>query len=1055
MKLIKGILLVLIISSFLFAGTAGKITGTVKDAITGEPLAGANVIIDGTAMGAATDGEGYYVIMNVIPGKYSVTASYVGYAKMQKIDVFVEIDLTTETNYKMAPQAFQGETVTVVAKRPVVQKDVSGSQVSVSADEIKKLPASTLGEIVSSKAGVSSSMSIRGGSTNETLVMVDGMTARDGRSNAPITSMPKSAINQISINKGGLSAEYSNVSSGVVNVVTKEGSKNNYSAVLSVKYSPPAKKHFGISPYEKDSYWLRPYTDDDVCWEGTSNGEWDKWTLQQYKGREFQGWNAVSAELMQDSDPTNDLTPLAAQKVFLWQHRKDGYIEDPDYIIDGGFGGPVPLISEKLGNMRFFYSFYKQNTQYIIPLATNGYDNLTNVLKITTDFGAKTKLAVSAMSNTMNATSASRSGGSSIFTSPWGVARTLDRSGFTVPSRVFITDYWSTTQQKTNMITAKLTSQLSNKTFVKFNISRTEVSYTTGPGALRDTTRNFEIVPDYYVNEAPFGFWPEGANGIDGMFMGGTIAVGRDSSNIVTYNSVATIKSQINKNNEITAGLKFNIDVLDMSFGAVGELPGANYWTSFERSPIRLTAHIQDKLEFEGLVANIGLVGEFISANTDWYNVDIYDQGFFSSNFQEAPDSILEKTDPQFYLSPRIGIAHPITETSKLFFNYGHYVQMPTNESLYRLSRMATNRLTYFGNPNLGRSREVSYEIGFDKSFNDQYLIRLSGYYKDAKDRQDWTNYINIAGNVNYYLLTNNGYKDTRGLEIELTKRTGEWLTGNINYEYRVYSYGEFGLYAYNENPMDQQEVIENNNNQAKPLPQPRAKSYITLHTPNNLGPKIMGQNIVGDWYLTLESRWTSGGWFTWNPLREENKRGAVIESNVRWNDYKNLNIKLSKTFSIGNQADVKLFCNIHNLLNIKRFSGESFYDYYDYLDYMYSIHLPKDIGDELEYGNIPGEDRPGTYMKEGVDYVPMIYTRDRNAENVNNIESDAIYYDAIDEGYYKYDNGAWVVEEQSRVDQVIEDRAYINMPNLTSFTFLDPRDIFFGLEVSFDIGKK
>jgi len=152
-------------------------------------------------------------------------------------------------------------------------KDVSGSQVSVSSDEIEKLPISTIGEIAGMKAGVSSSMSIRGSSSNETLVMVDGMTARDSRTNEPISTMPKSAISQISIKKGGLGAEYNNVSSGVINVVTKEGSKDKYSATISVKYGPPAKKHFGVSPYSADSYWLKPYTDDDVCWVGTANKE--------------------------------------------------------------------------------------------------------------------------------------------------------------------------------------------------------------------------------------------------------------------------------------------------------------------------------------------------------------------------------------------------------------------------------------------------------------------------------------------------------------------------------------------------------------------------------------------------------------------------------------------------------------------------------------------------------------------------------------------------------------------------------------------------------------
>jgi len=171
----------------------------------------------------------------------------------------------------------------------------------------------------------------------------------------------------------------------------------------------------------------------------------------------------VSSELMQDNDPNNDLTPAAAQKVFLWQHRKSGYVEDPDYIIDGGFGGPVPLISKGLGNLRFYYSFYKQNTQYVIPLSTDGYDNLTNMIKITSDIGKRTKLSLTANFNNMNATNDSRSGGTDILKSPYSIATTLDRSGFTVPSRVFITDYWSTTNVKTSMLLAKLTNQLSQK----------------------------------------------------------------------------------------------------------------------------------------------------------------------------------------------------------------------------------------------------------------------------------------------------------------------------------------------------------------------------------------------------------------------------------------------------------------------------------------------------------------------------------------------------------------------------------------------------------------
>jgi hypothetical protein len=60
------------------AGTTGKIAGEVKDAQTGEALAGANVVIEGTTSGAATNVDGYYAILNVPPGKYTVYASAIG-----------------------------------------------------------------------------------------------------------------------------------------------------------------------------------------------------------------------------------------------------------------------------------------------------------------------------------------------------------------------------------------------------------------------------------------------------------------------------------------------------------------------------------------------------------------------------------------------------------------------------------------------------------------------------------------------------------------------------------------------------------------------------------------------------------------------------------------------------------------------------------------------------------------------------------------------------------------------------------------------------------------
>ena len=128
--------------------------------------------------------------------------------------------------------------------------------------------------------------------------------------------------------------------------------------------SDKAPKHFGKSLYDKDSYFLRPYLDDEVCWTGTNSGVWDNYTERQYPA--FEGWNSISLSTMNDSDPSNDLSPAAAQKIFKWQHRRNGALTLPDYSRNLLINGPLPFQSK-----HFVFSLSHTETQdvFIIPLS--------------------------------------------------------------------------------------------------------------------------------------------------------------------------------------------------------------------------------------------------------------------------------------------------------------------------------------------------------------------------------------------------------------------------------------------------------------------------------------------------------------------------------------------------------------------------------------------------------------------------------------------------------------------------------------------------------------
>lgn len=1040
------VLILIFVVNVVFSQTTGKIAGVIKDSRTGETLVGVNVYIQELGLGAATDVDGFYVILNIPPGTHEVRASYVGYGDMVIRDVAVRVDLTTQLDINLNPEILESEEVVVVATRPVIQKDIAGSKQFITAKDIGALPVSSITQAVGLQAGVTSGLSIRGSGSTESMFMVDGIMLRDERNNTPITNIPISAVNEISVQAGGVDAQYHNVRSGVINVVTKEGDANRYSATLTLKASPPQPKYFGSSPYDPNSFFNRPYLDPDVAWTGTNSGAWDSYTQRQYYA--FEGWNAFAERTLQDDDPSNDLTPEAAQRLYRWQHRKQGDIKQGDYNIDGGFGGPVPFVSKSLGNLRFYASFRKENNLYLFHLARPGVTDYSYMLKLTSDIKENMKLSILGIYGETYATSADRSGGTSYFTSTYGVASILDRTGFTGNWRLFSDLYFCPTERYTHTISAKLTHVLSSSSFYEVQFKRLGKKYFTAPLRLRDLTPKYEIFDGFFVDEAPIGYREDNDFAIgDNFAMGGSVSTSRDNSRITSNTLKADYINQLNRFNEIKSGIEFTLDNLDMRFGSYNKmLPDGNRLTIIKENPIRLSFYVQDKLEFESFITTLGIIGQYMNPNSKWYDVEPFDENFFSENYKPEFEDQFKTLDAKsrFTLSPRLAISHPISENAKLYFNYGHYQQTQTSERLYRLQRGGGSlaAVEYFGDPSLQLARTVSYELGYDHSLSNMFLFHLAAYYKDISKQENWVLYTSARG-TRYYALDNQNYSDIRGFEADLTKRMGKWITGMINYEYRVGTSGYFGLLRQYQNPSEQRDYERRNVYQEKPLPQPRIKSNIDLHTPINFGPKVMGQHVLGDWHFNFLSFWTSGRHFTWNP------QGIPgIEYNVQFKDFYDVSLKISKTFPFWS-FDIKFFADINNLFNFKYFSGASFADAFDYDYYMKSLHLPEKVADKLGYGNIPGNDQPGDYRKAGVDYVPMEWVAD--TRNITSWNTRAIYYDASSRNYLKYVDDEWVVQTNAQMKPILDNKAYIDMPNHTYFTFLDPRQIFWGLTISYN----
>ncbi|MEJ2537704.1 MAG: carboxypeptidase-like regulatory domain-containing protein, partial [Calditrichia bacterium] len=137
----KMFFILLLIPITIFAQSSGKLAGVVVDKSTGEPLPGVNVILEGTTQGSSTDIDGYYVILNVPVGVYTMRANYIGYKDYVVQNVRVSAGITTEINFSLEPTTLElEEAIVVTAERPLVEKNITSSVSLLTSKEIENVP---------------------------------------------------------------------------------------------------------------------------------------------------------------------------------------------------------------------------------------------------------------------------------------------------------------------------------------------------------------------------------------------------------------------------------------------------------------------------------------------------------------------------------------------------------------------------------------------------------------------------------------------------------------------------------------------------------------------------------------------------------------------------------------------------------------------------------------------------------------------------------------------------------------------------------------------------
>ncbi len=216
----------------------GNIKGFITDASNGEKLPYANIVLEGTNIGTASDNKGYYYLPNIAPGKYRLIVSYIGYEeKIEEINIVEGKTITI--NVELKPKEIELSGITITSKREVFEKTINISQKRITQAEIKSVPTFFENDLlkaieilpgITSMHELSNKLFVRGGSPDENLVLLDGIIIYNPSTHlfGLFSTFQPDAVSEAEIHLGGFPAKYGDRLSSVLEVTTKEGNSKRF-----------------------------------------------------------------------------------------------------------------------------------------------------------------------------------------------------------------------------------------------------------------------------------------------------------------------------------------------------------------------------------------------------------------------------------------------------------------------------------------------------------------------------------------------------------------------------------------------------------------------------------------------------------------------------------------------------------------------------------------------------------------------------------------------------------------------------------------------------------
>ena len=234
----------------LRANSNGNINGYITDAKTKEPLIGANIILEGTQLGASSDENGFYNIEAVSPGTHVLKFLFIGYSDLIKSDIMVMPSTVTTVNAQMKASPFESEDIIVQAGYFVEDELPQTSTLNLAREEIRRFPGgfedvirtvSTLPGVAVNLAGGRNDLIVRGGGPSENLFIVNNIEipninhfGTQGTGSGSLSFINLDFINNVTFSTGGFTARYGDKMSSVLNLELNEGRTDRWGGKLLI-----------------------------------------------------------------------------------------------------------------------------------------------------------------------------------------------------------------------------------------------------------------------------------------------------------------------------------------------------------------------------------------------------------------------------------------------------------------------------------------------------------------------------------------------------------------------------------------------------------------------------------------------------------------------------------------------------------------------------------------------------------------------------------------------------------------------------------------------------